>query len=307
MGDVYHQGEREIQKRVGEERMADANGRVIADSIIKGAINFIEKQPMAIVSSVDHRNNVWASLLIGDYGFVSVHDPKNLSFKKELVHSDPNDLFYGNISGNATIGTLFIELETRRRFRINGTISATKNKLDLLVEEAYPNCPKYIQQRVISAPEGFRKTDAEKTLGKALTAPIKEWIQSADTFFVGSQSAAKKLDVSHRGGQQGFVGILDNHTLKIPDYQGNSMYNTLGNILQNPNTGLLFIDFKNKRTLQLTGTSEILFDQKNKKDLDKTTGTGRYWLFTPLEWVITEGHHNVNWEFLGYSPFNPTA
>ncbi len=305
MENVYHQGEIEIQKRVGEVRLADANGRVITNQIIKGAINFIEKQPMAIMSSVDYNKNVWVSLLIGDYGFVSILDSTRMIFNKELIYSDPSDVFFENTAMISNIGSLFIELSTRRRFRINGTISTTGHTLELNVEEAYPNCPKYIQQRVISMPEGFRKTLPRKESGNFFTEDIKTWIHSADTLFVGSQGGNKKLDASHRGGQPAFVEILDNKTLKIPDYQGNSMYNTLGNILQNPNTGLLFIDFKNKKTLQLTGKSELLFEQKEEQDLLRTTGTGRYWLFEVLQWVITENHHSVNWELLSYSPFNP--
>lgn len=307
MEGVYHAGEIEIQKRVGEERMADANGRVITNRIIKGAINFIEKQPMVVVSSVDSTRNVWVSLLIGDYGFVSVPDPARLSFNKDLIQSDPDDQFYENAGANGYMGTLFIELATRRRFRINGTVYSTKHALELSVEEAYPNCPKYIQQRVISNPNGFQKTVARKTTGKLFTDEIKTWIHSADTFFVGSQGGNQQLDVSHRGGPPGFIEIMDDQTLKIPDYQGNSMYNTLGNILQNPNTGLLFIDFKSRRTLQLTGKAELLFDQRDSQDNAKTTGTGRYWTFSLYHWVITESQHNVNWEFLSYSPFNPSS
>ena len=57
------------------------------------------------------------------------------------------------------------------------------------------------------------------------------------------------------------------------------MFNTFGNIFQNPNTGLLFIDFERGHTLQLTGKTELLFDQKTESDLKKTGGTGRFWLF----------------------------
>lgn len=304
--DIYHKGEREVQQRVGELLQADSNGRVITDTIVKGAINFIEKQPMAIVSSADINNRVWTSLLVGDYGFVTVPTENSLNIQLEKLHSDPHDIFFKNISDDGYMGSLFIELETRRRFRINGQATFRDNKIDLIVKEAYPNCPKYIQQRIISRPEGFKKIITVKTLGKSLNEEIKAWITSADTLFVGSRSATKNLDASHRGGPPGFIEIIDGQTLKIPDYAGNSMYNTLGNILQNPNTGLLFIDFNKGRTLQITGAASLLFDQQNSTDLLKTTGTGRFWLFKPEEWIVTENHHNVNWELLSYSPYNPS-
>ncbi|MBU2525387.1 MAG: pyridoxamine 5'-phosphate oxidase family protein [Bacteroidetes bacterium] len=306
MESVYHSGEKEIQKRVGELLRAESNGRVITNTIIKGAINFIEKQPMAIVSSVDNKNRIWTSLLIGDHGFVTVPTQNNLNIDIEKIHSDPHDIFFKNISDNGNMGSLFIEFETRRRFRINGAAKVSENQIELTVKEAYPNCPKYIQQRVISRPEGFKKTNAIKTMGRKINDDIKRWITSSDTLFVGSQGQSLSLDASHRGGPPGFVEFVDKQILKIPDYVGNSMYNTLGNILQNPNVGLLFIDFNKGKTLQLTGKASILFEQQNASDLIKTTGTGRFWLFSPEEWIITENHHDVSWELLSYSPFNPT-
>lgn len=307
MEGVYHSGELDIQEKVGEQLQANSNGKVITNKIIKGAVNFLEKQPMAIVSTVDNQKRVWTSLLVGDYGFISVNTESSLSFKKNMIYSNTEDIFFKNCVENSFIGCLFIELETRRRFRINGLVKTTNNTIDIDVLEAYPNCPKYIQQRVISSPEGFFKVSSNTTTGAAFTPNIHKWITSSDTLFVGSQSTNQRMDASHRGGNPGFIEILNETTLKIPDYAGNSMYNTFGNITQNPNTGLLFIDFKTKSTLQLTGKAWLLFNQNSKIDFEKTGGTGRYWIFQTEEWKITSNHHNVDWEFLSYSPFNPTA
>lgn len=305
MDNPFHKGEREVQHRVGEERQANSNGRIVTNTIIKGAINFIEKQPMLIVSSVDEHKNVWASLLIGDYGIATVPTPNTLSIDINKVRSNNEDIFFSNISESSAVGILFIELDKRRRFRINGTASTGNNQILVSILESYPNCPKYIQQRALSQPDSFQSISSHKTEGNVLTQVLKHWILSADTLFVGSQSSQGQMDVSHRGGNSGFVEIIDESILKIPDYKGNSMYNTLGNFIQNPKAGLLFIDFDNKKVLQLTGTAEILFDQNASEDLNKTTGTGRYWTFKVSRWIMTEDHHNVNWEFLNYSPFNP--
>lgn len=306
MESIYHHGELEIQEMAGEQIQANSNGRVITNKIIKGAINFIEKQTMAVVSSVDSEEKVWTSLLIGDYGFVSVPNENSLTFHNDKIYSDPEDPYFKNCKENSSIGSLFIELETRRRFRINGVVSTASNKINITVLEAYPNCPKYIQQRIISSPENFKKATPIKSMGETFTPSILTWVTTADTLFVGSQGPNKRIDASHRGGNPGFVEILDELTLKIPDYAGNSMYNTFGNIAQNPNTGLLFIDFKNKKTLQLTGKATLLFNQNSKEDLEKTGGTGRFWTFKTKEWIVTQNHHDVNWDFLSYSPFNPT-
>ena len=96
--------------------------------------------------------------------------------------------------------------------------------------------------------------------GLALTAKQQDWIQKADTFFVATAHPFRGADASHRGGQPGFVAVVDAQTLIWPDYSGNMMFNTLGNIVSNPKSGLLFLDFDTGRTLQLTGAAEIVWE-----------------------------------------------
>lgn len=305
MEDIYHSGEKLVQQLAGEELIAQRNGRIIGSSIVRGAINFIEKLPMVMVSSTDAEQQVWISAIIGDFGFIQVPNPNTILLNLNLVRSSKSDIFFKNIDANHRIGTLFIELSTRRRYRVNGSIKKEDNILSLQVEEAYANCPKYIQQRVSSLPDSFHKTIAECTTGQQLSTHQLDWIKTADTFFVGSKSNSGRLDGSHRGGNPGFVELVDGNKLKIPDYQGNSMYNTLGNIMENSKVGLLFIDFETGDLLQLTGKAELLVNQTSEQDLKKSTGTGRFWLFETSSWILTRKHHQINWEMLGYSPFNP--
>lgn len=305
MQEIYHSGEREVQRLTGEELIANSTGRVITDTIINGAINFIEKQPMAVVSSSSATGQVWTSLLVGDFGFTKVPDPNTLLLDSQKIHSDHSDIFFQNIQENPEIGALFIELATRRRFRINGTGIRRGSILEINIQEAYPNCPKYIQKRVISFPDHFKEAISKTTQGTHFGDSEKHWIMQADTFFVGSRNAEGKMDASHRGGNPGFIEVQDDDTLKIPDYHGNSMYNTLGNFVHNPNAGLLFIDFEKRETLQLAGKAELLFGQKSSEDIRKTSGTGRYWLFKSEYWIRTVNHHDVNWDLPDFSPFNP--
>ena len=302
---AFHSGEREIQQKADEVQMALINGGIIADAIMAGAINFIEKQPMAIVSSRTIKGQIWTSLLIGDFGFIKVLNPQIIIFEKELTRSSQQDIFFQNISTTPAMGCLVIELASRRRYRVNGNCQENNQNLELHIEEAYPNCPKYIQKRVISLPDYFKKIDTFVTKGEKLGTSEKNWIRHADTFFIGSQSNMGKLDASHRGGNVGFITILEDGRLKIPDYKGNSMYNTWGNIAQNANVGLLFIDFLKGETLQLTGTAELLFNQHSELENQQTKGTGRFLLFNTEQWIHTENHHSVDWTFIEYSPFNP--
>nr|WP_240348334.1 pyridoxamine 5'-phosphate oxidase family protein [Longitalea arenae] len=138
-----------------------------------------------------------------------------------------------------------------------------------------------------------------------LTPDLLEIIRNADTFFVGSANDKGDMDASHRGGAPGFVSIGADGSLLIPDYKGNSMFNTLGNFISHPKAGLLFIDFENHRTLQLTGSVEIIWDQADPQSING--GTGRSWKLFPASWILLENLKGFDWNFVEYSPFNPAV
>ena len=82
------------------------------------------------------------------------------------------------------------------------------------------------------------------------------------------------------------------------------MFSTLGNIYENPKAALLFVDYKNGETLQLSGKAELEFDQNSNDDFYKSGETGRFWTFETKNWIRTTGHHKVKSEFIDYSSFN---
>lgn len=302
---VYHEGELLVQQRTGEELQAKQNGGVISDRIMPGAIPFIAQQPMVVLGSADTDQNVWASVLFGRPGFVSAADDRTVDFDLSQAGYDEHDPLWANIAGDPRVGMLAIELATRRRLRVNGNLRRVDDeKLRLDVIEAYPNCPQYIQRRHIAQLSGESGDGIEPRSGAILRPPQRASIGAADTFFVASAHPERGVDVSHRGGNPGFIEVLDERTLRIPDYAGNSMFNTLGNFVANPRAGLLFIDFDANRTLQLVGTPEIRWelDQPN----DRTGGTRRYWDFTVERWLERPLAHHIEWELLDYSPFNPS-
>lgn len=292
-----------MQARTGEERIAQRNGTVITDRIPNGALLFVDKQPMALVSSLDPTGRVWVSLLAGKPGFLQAKSPSLLHLNGALVVSEQDDILWSNIQQQPQVGMVLIELASRRRLRVNGELQATgPDTWDLTVGEAYPNCPKYIQRREIEVEDVGGLPEAPITTGDRLDEELRTWIVGADTFFVGSSSADQRLDASHRGGSPGFVVVEDAQTLLIPDYIGNSMYNTLGNLLVNPACGLLFVDFQTGQTLQLTGQAEVLFDQPGTDA--PTGGTHRLWRFHLTAWRRQASLRRVAWRFVDYSPFN---
>ncbi|GAB4545742.1 MAG: pyridoxamine 5'-phosphate oxidase family protein [Pleurocapsa sp.] len=301
----YHEGELIVQEKANETIQGRQNGRAVADSILQGAFNFIKQQTMIILGSEDARGNVWASVLFGYPGFIQAANPQTLELNLKQVFQHSQEPFWANIHGKDRVGILLIELASRRRLRINGIISQiTSEKLCLSVLESYPNCPKYIQRRHFSVSfDEIPKQLSQNHSGTILTSQQQEWIKSADTFFVASNHPTRGLDASHRGGNPGFVQIINNRTLRIPDYRGNSMFNTLGNFVVNPHAGLIFIDFERSRTLQLIGQAKILWNLDNS--VDPTGGTNRYWNFEVEGWLETSLPIKLHSEFLDYSPYNP--
>src|SRR5262249_48303665 len=123
-------------------------------------------------------------------------------------------------------------------------------------KRVYALCPKYIQAR---SPEKVEASKVKPSSAKSskLNAFQRDWIEKADTFFIASFHPETGADASHRGGLPGFVRVVDSRHLLFPDYPGNHMFNTLGNITANPKAGLLFIDFETGSILQLQGTARV--------------------------------------------------
>ena len=305
MSEVFHQGEQAVQVLAGEQKIAARVSRMIKPTMNGGAINFISKQPIAFVTSTDENGKVWISILVGEEGFIEVPDAGHIVFDLSKMRSTNQDLLFKNVEINTQVGALFIEPISRLRFRVNVRASLQADKLKIEAKEAYGNCPKYIQRQEISLPEIEEKNVAKTSEGTQLEEAHLTWIKQADTFYMGTQSLEGKSDASHRGGNTGFIEMLDDNTLRIPDYPGNSLFQSLGNIYEQPNTGLLFVDFENGNTLQLTGKATLEFDQQSTEDLQRTGTTGRFWRFETETWLHTEHHHQVDWAFVDFSPFNP--
>ena len=301
----FHEGELEVQERLGLRSEGKQNSGVITDSIVKGALRFIEQQRMVVLGSIDQDENVWASVLVGQAGFMQATTEQLITFDLSKTFDNELDPFLKNIERHPQVGMLVIELATRRRLRVNGRIrSSGKQQLELEVLESYPNCPKYIQRRqVTKTPAESRVATSQVFEGVALGAPQQAIINKADTFFVASAHPERGVDASHRGGNQGFVRIVDDLRLRIPDYTGNGLFNTMGNFVSNPRAGLVFIDFENGATLQLTGRAEILWDEDDVED--ETGGTKRFWVFHIDRWLHIEQAHELEWSFQDYSSYNP--
>jgi len=109
-------------------------------------------------------------------------------------------------------------------------------------------------------------------------------------------------DASHRGGLPGFVRVEGDRRLEWPDYPGNAMFNTLGNLAADPRAGLLFVDFEQGHTLQISGRARVVWDERRAAEF---AGAERVVEFDVEEVVERRGALPLRWRFVEYSPFNP--
>ncbi|HSS64475.1 MAG TPA: pyridoxamine 5'-phosphate oxidase family protein [Gammaproteobacteria bacterium] len=104
------------------------------------------------------------------------------------------------------------------------------------------------------------------TVRAAFTGEDRAFIESCPMFFIATADAGGRPDCSYKGGLPGFVRVLDDRTLAIPDYDGNGMYRTWGNVVVNPHVGLLFLSFEQPKRLRVNGTAQIREDDPLRAD-----------------------------------------
>jgi predicted pyridoxine 5'-phosphate oxidase superfamily flavin-nucleotide-binding protein len=304
----WHAGETQLQQRVGvAERMAVFGSKVIRDYLPDQHRAFYGQLPFLLVGVVDADGNPWATVLEGRAGFLSSPDADTLRISALPNPGDPARLALG--LGSA-VGLLGIELQTRRRNRLNGTVTAVDGTGFLVgVDQAFGNCPQYIQTRTLSfANQPGQKAAVPVERGPSLDDAARATIASADTFFIASyvdigadtidRAARRGVDVSHRGGKPGFIRI-DGDVLTIPDFAGNLHFNTLGNLLLNPRAGLTFVDFTTGDLLQLTGSTELVLEGD---EVAAFQGAERLWRLRVEQFVRRRGALALRGTFGEYSP-----
>jgi uncharacterized protein len=285
---VFHAGEIEVQRKAGVADSARSVGRIVGESISPAASRFLEGQRLAVAATLDPDGRPWASVLSGPEGFLRTIDERLLRIDAIPAADDP---LAANLRARPELALLVIDPQTRRRMRLNGRGMPGEDGLFLLTHEVYGNCPKYIQRRRVAGEVPTPPGRAHIT--NRLDERQRAWIARADTFFIASFHPATGADASHRGGHPGFVRVAGDRRLQVPDYPGNAMFNTLGNLLEYPRVALLFLDFATGDTLQLTGRAQVRFEPERGLAVEVD------------EVSETPGGHRLTWELLEYSPSNP--
>ncbi len=265
-GSPFHEGEKAVQTRLGlRDRVEQLGRRVIREFMPDQHRRFYESLSFLLLGSVDEGNRPWASILVGNFGFISSPDDRTLRIQ---AHPLPGDPLSSTLKVGVDLGLLGIEPATRRRNRMNGVVRALDpDGLTIQVKQAFGNCPQYIQKRrILVQSRSETPPNAQPQPLDHLTSEMQDRIRAADTLFVAShyssssQDVTHGVDVSHRGGKPGFVRIDDQRTLTFPDFAGNLHFNTVGNLMLDPGIGVLFPDFTTGDVVTLTGRAEIIWD-----------------------------------------------
>ncbi|KAL3421731.1 oxidoreductase FAD-binding domain-containing protein [Phlyctema vagabunda] len=244
------------------------------------AANLLIRCPLLALGTLDAEGKPWTSIWGGEPGFSRAIAQSTIGIKTTVDRSfDP---VVGTLLGSKGDGEvvqeqgmgrmvsgLAIDLESRRRVKlygrmVAGALQSTEKglgevQLVVKIEQSLGNCPKYLNKKHI-VPHLPRPSLVSEKLH--LSPAAVDLLEKADLFFISSSNHDLDMDTNHRGGPPGFVRILSNEpdqvTLVYPEYSGNRLYQTLGNLQTTPKAGLVFPNFDTGDVLYVTGRTEIL-------------------------------------------------
>ncbi len=274
----FHSGELAMQRQAGVEAQAARLAPMVGRGRLRdGMAAALSDMTFAALAARDATGRLWTSPLRGPAGFLEAASPTTLQVHASLPGADP---LHGLPCGQP-VGVVAMNFLTRRRVRINGRLASTEAGLTIDVEQAYGNCPQYIQQRRLQVGGLPDDNRVRRYSGKTLRPDDIRLINTADSFFLGTTHATSGNDASHRGGPPGCVRAAAGQ-LWWPDYPGNNMFNSLGNLSTDPTAALLFLDFGAGIALQLSGSAAVRWS-----DPAAAGNTGRRIHFVPQRVIST--------------------
>ncbi|GAA4536264.1 pyridoxamine 5'-phosphate oxidase family protein [Mycobacterium paraffinicum] len=251
----FHEGETTTQRRAGVEAEAGRlEGMLDSSGLSPGAAKFLASQRFAALTARDHAGVLWISPLAAPPGFLrGHHDILRVSaFPRggDPLHEIPT---------GQQVGLIAIDFATRRRLRVNGELVSADRPggMTVRVDQSYGNCPKYIHNHAIDVATLAAPPRIPARHASVLDASDQAFIARADTFFLGTSHPTRGRDASHRGGPPGFVRVDSADRLWWPDFPGNNMFNSFGNLAVDDEAALLFLDFETGATLHITGTAQV--------------------------------------------------
>ena len=252
----FHAGEVQVQAANGisTDAYEEVSIPMMVPDLKPNEAAFVEELTFSYAGSVDAAGRPWASPLLttGEQLF-TVNTPTKVRVAAALAEGDP---LRSNIEATGQLSIKYLEPKTRRRSKSIGT--ATIDDLGAIDYEMTRNfglCPKYIYKRLHEPGKSADATILPEQRDALNAADIAQ-IQASDTVFFASFSP-HGADVTHRGGPAGFVLAHSPTKLEIPDYFGNGMFNTFGNLVLDDRMAFSTTDFVTGRTVHITGRASV--------------------------------------------------
>ncbi|KGO69191.1 Riboflavin synthase-like beta-barrel [Penicillium italicum] len=265
----WHEGEERLHRTLRVPYSANPTTPYLSPR----AASLVQQSPLLALGTLDSQGRPWSTIWGGTAGFATPVAESMIGLQT-LVDSKYDPVVQALLTGNQTdaytgkmVSGLAVDLENRRRVKLYGRMvtgslsdgDAGQAQLVVHIEQSLGNCPKYMNKRHIvpAKPDSKLISDSPQ-----LSPTAVELLSRADTIFVSSSHGAATMDTNTRGGPPGFMRVESNNAsgavLVYPEYSGNRLYQTLGNLETTPLAGFVVPDFDSGNVLYFTGSTEIL-------------------------------------------------
>ncbi|KAK9440787.1 oxidoreductase FAD-binding domain-containing protein [Metarhizium brunneum] len=254
----------------------------------------VRQSPLVALGTLDEAGRPWTTIWGGERGFAAPVAEGVLAFNSAVdMRHDPvfealwteqgleDGIVRPNRGRGKMMSALSIDLETRDRVKLGGVMVAgavvhedggrDAVQAAMVVTESLGNCPKYLNKKEIVKHD----PGGAHLAGNGLPLPQEALglVYKADNFFLSSTNG-ETMDTNHRGGRPGFVRVVRNEGSQVelvyPEYSGNRLYQTLGNLKVNPLIGVVIPDYDTANVLYLTGRADILVGREASSQLART-------------------------------------
>ncbi|KAK8879367.1 oxidoreductase fad-binding domain-containing protein [Apiospora arundinis] len=337
----WHTGERAIQQTLLGDRERPRDNPTY-HGLAPSYGYRVQNSPLVAFGALDRAGRPWTTIWGGEAGFCrpvaqgvlgvrgAAVDAKYDPVLEALFGAGEGGIQHDEVvrpEGGKVMSGLSIDLETRDRVKlagrlVAGAVSLTAQdgaladlQMAFQVTESLGNCPKYLNKKHI-VPHVPRPQLTSQGPGLPLSDEAIELVHKADLFFISTKHGAsngsdESMDTNHRGGPAGLLRVFRNNnansseggvTLVYPEYSGNRLYQTLGNLQADPSVGLAVPDFETGDVLYLTGKASILIGDKAAAYLPRTKLAVR---IDVQEARFVKDGLPFRGSVIDYSPYNP--
>eukprot|EP00931_Biecheleriopsis_adriatica_P106417 TRINITY_DN8087_c0_g1_i1.p1 TRINITY_DN8087_c0_g1~~TRINITY_DN8087_c0_g1_i1.p1 ORF type:complete len:814 (-),score=136.37 TRINITY_DN8087_c0_g1_i1:190-2337(-) len=264
---LFHWGHLELHRKLGRQEEAVAFAHHVTNFISAGKEKLVNNQRLVFVASLDKTTGMpWASLACSNAGGAGLLD--GLESGTSLTMSLPdaktgegyvceNLLANMRQSGGTPACFLVMDYLTKNRARIRGAMTTNSESTVATLKgvESVPHCTRYIPKLEAFAPVTIDASKIKSHMSTTISQDQRDKISKAPSFYIATCTPElDRMEMSHRGGQPGFVRVLDEQTIVWPEYRGNGQLSTQGNLKAYSGASLL-LPFCDGSIFQVVGTA----------------------------------------------------